>query len=185
MILDRLRRETREEHKRIEAALDLLSPALNLDRYLQILKRFHGAMPPLERVMEERCPERYRSLWRGRQKAHRLQADLECFGVTTPASQAPAALLPQISSVFHWLGSFYVVEGSMLGGQVICRHLEKHFGWAEGRGYSYFRGYGEQMAERWRQVVRAMEGEDLEGNLVLEGAHQTFHYLYRSLCVGL
>jgi len=73
----------------------------------------------------------------------------------------------------------------MLGGQVICRHLEKHFGWAERRGYLYFSGYGDQTRERWRQVTRTLEGDDLNGNLIVEGAHQTFQYLHCYFRVSL
>lgn len=185
MMLDRLRQETREEHRRIEAALDLMSPQLDLHRYLQILKNFHAAMTPLESVIEEQCPGQYRTLWSGRQKAHRLHADLEWHGEAAIAKHPADAPAPRLPTPSHWLGCVYVVEGSMLGGQVISRHLEKHFGWSEGRGYSYFSGYGEQTGERWRQVARALEDDGLDGNLIVAGAHQTFHYLYRSLCVGL
>lgn len=184
-MLDRLRQETREAHQRIEATLDLMSPALDLHRYLQILKNLHTAMTSLEERIEERCPVQYRSLWAGRQKVGRLRADLEWFGETAEAGRPTDDPVPQLSTASHWLGAIYVVEGSMLGGQVICRHLEKHFGWADGRGYRYFRGYGDQTREQWRQVTRALEGDDLDGNLIVEGAHHTFHYLHRCCRVGL
>jgi heme oxygenase len=185
MMLDRLRQETREEHMKIEAMLDLMSPALDLNRYLKILRSFHAAMAPLEAALEERCPVPHRSLWQGRQKARRLEADLACFGQAANPNPPSDVCLPPLSSASLWMGAIYVVEGSTLGGQVISRHLEKHFGWAEGLGYSYFSGYGEKTAERWRQVKRALEGDDLDGNLIVKGAHHTFHYIYSCLRVGL
>jgi len=185
MMIDRLRQETRKEHRKIEAMLDLMSPALDQNRYLKILRNFHAAMVPLEAALEDRCPEPYRPLWQGRQKARRLEADLAWFGQAAPRNPPADVCLPPLSSASLWLGAIYVVEGSTLGGQVICRHLEKHFGWAEGRGYSYFSGYGEQTAERWRQVKLALEGDDLDGNLMVKGAHHTFDYIYCCLRVGL
>lgn len=184
-MLDRLRQETSEEHRRVEALLDLMSPELNLDRYCRILKAFYVAMAPLENAIAEACPARHRGLWEGRSKAWRLQVDLESLNETPNNMPVPVIRMPDLADASLWLGALYVVEGSTLGGQVICRHLERHFGWSHGRGYSYFRGYGERTAERWRQVIQALEAEDADGNLVLKGAHQTFSYFHSCLCAAL
>jgi heme oxygenase len=97
-----------------------------------------------------------------------------------PLDEIPGAFtIPDVSSTGHWLGALYVLEGSTLGGQVISRHLEKHFGWKDGRGYSFFLGHGAHTGERWREVVKTLESRPDAGNQIVFGAHHTFNQLNR------
>jgi heme oxygenase len=57
---------------------------------------------------------------------------------------------PSLESESSWLGTLYVTEGSRLGGVYIARHLEKHFSFSEGRGYSFFAGAGRRTREEWQ-----------------------------------
>jgi heme oxygenase len=56
---------------------------------------------------------------------------------------------PLLESEASWLGTLYVTEGSRLGGVYIARHLEKHFGFSDGKGYSFFAGAGRKTREEW------------------------------------
>lgn len=175
-MLDRLRKETAAGHARVEAALDLLSPTMDVRRYCRIMQRMQAAWVPLEAALRVHCPERYGDFWSGRERAHRLQADLEFLG-SSPVAAGGAISVPDLGSDSAWLGAIYVTEGSTLGGQIISRHLERRFGWSQGQGYSFFQGYGPHTGERWRQVMEALGGPELDGNQVVYAAHQTFSYL--------
>lgn len=180
MVLSRLREETRAQHGRVEELLALLSPAMTVSGYCRVLQAMHAAWLPLEAALEKHCPAQYADLWRGRQRAHRLEADLAALGCERDASHSgpfQPATLPDLSTAAAWLGALYVTEGSTLGGQQISRHLERKFGWSAGRGHTFFLGYGERTGERWRAVQQALEAPGLDGNQVVDGAHQTFSYL--------
>jgi heme oxygenase len=184
-MLNRLRQETAAPHRRVEALLDLLSPTMDIERYAQTLRRLHRAWVPLEAHLTACCPPDDRTLWQGRERAHRLAADLASLGIVPPPSFVPAAPLPDVRNRSAWLGAVYVVEGSTLGGQVISRHLHQHFGWAEGFGHTFFLGYQERTGERWRTVQQALEAPGLDGNQVLYGAHQTFSYIESAFTADL
>ncbi len=184
-MLHRLRNETSAVHHRVETRLDLLSPALDIERYGRVLQGMHAAWVPLEAHIAAFCPAEDYNFWQGREQAHRLAADLESLGITPGPSFVPGAPLPDVRDRSAWLGALYVVEGSTLGGQVISRHLQQRFGWQEGFGHSFFLGYGARTGERWRQVLRALEEPGLDGNQTVRGAHQTFSYLELCFAAGL
>jgi heme oxygenase len=176
-LLDRLRKETAAVHARVEAVLDLLSPALDIGRYCRIVQAMQAAWVPLEAALRQHCPPQYSELWRDRERAHRLEEDLAFLGRLQDAQFTGAATVPHLAESSVWLGALYVTEGSTLGGQVISRYLERRFGWSQGRGYSFFLGYGPRTGERWRQVMEVLESPGLNGNQVIRGAHQIFSYL--------
>lgn len=181
MVVARLRQDTAALHASVEDRLDLLSPTLSEQRYIRILQAFRAYFVRCEREMERACPQQYRETWSGHRSAALLDSDLETLGaardeqleshVTTPAFDDPGA----------WLGALYVIEGSMLGGRVIARHLEDAFHWRDGRGYSYFLGHGSRTSERWKEVCALLEAEEERYNQLRSGAHQTFDQL--NLCL--
>jgi heme oxygenase len=188
MVLTRLREETRAQHGRVEELLALLSPAMTVTGYCRVLQVMYAAWLPLEAALGQHCPAQYAELWRGRQRAHRIQTDLAALGCTPDANlpgSYPSATLPDLSTGAAWLGALYVTEGSTLGGQQISRHLEQKFGWLEGRGHTFFLAYREQTGERWRAVQQALEAPGLDGNQVIRGAHQTFSYLELCFAAGI
>lgn len=177
MVLARLRQETAQLHQSVEARVDLLSPRLTLEQYVRILQVFHAFFSPCEKELDSACPDRWRELWSGRRRAGRLEADLADLGAIPDSSIDCSVSIPSLSGSGKWLGALYVIEGSTLGGQVISRHIEKHFGWSEGRGYSHFQGYGQNTGTRWKEVCSALESSGRECNQIINGAHQIFNQL--------
>jgi heme oxygenase len=181
MVLAALREATSSLHHEVEDRIDFLSPDLTIPKYVRILQAFYAFFEPVEAQMDACCPAEYASAWKGRQRAQRLVDDLAALGAPPAAAVSGAFSIPDVSSTGRWLGALYVLEGSTLGGQVISRHLEKHFGWRDGRGYSFFLGHGEQTGERWRQVVKILEANPEAENQVVLGARQTFSQMNRCL----
>lgn len=177
-MLERLRSETAALHEAIERKLDLLSPSLNVGQYIEKLCWFRRAFTPWEAALAYNCPPEHRALWQGREKTFRIEEDLRWLGVETPPIENETQP-PLLDEAGLWLGSLYVMEGSTLGGRFIAQHLESHFGWAGGRGYSFFRGYGEKTAERWQAVRTALTNSAITANQIVTGADQTYGYLLR------
>ena len=88
---------------------------------------------------------------------------------------AKAALhfLPEISGHAAALGAMYVIEGSTLGGQIICNMLKKQLKIED--GLSFFSGYGEQTIPMWKrfQAVLDLPGSQ-QGDKIIEAANDTF-----------
>jgi heme oxygenase len=80
------------------------------------------------------------------------------------------------------LGSFYVLEGSTLGGQLITRHLSSA-DWLPAQGLRYFNPYGSRTGEMWRSFRRWLESQAQHhaANDIVAGARATFVVLQKWL----
>lgn len=141
----RLREETRQWHESLERELDLVSPALALERYQHILSKFWGFYVPWERIASEVFPGAIAD----RRKTPNLCADLQYFGID-PQAQPVCRRMPLVQSAAEALGGCYVFEGATLGGQIISRHLQQKLGVGPANGGRFFHGYGPDTGAMWR-----------------------------------
>lgn len=191
MDLRHLREATRPEHEATETAMPLMDSQLTLETYKAVL----GALLPLlrgwERWAAAQAPEALRPLLAARQRSALLEHDLRALGGVGIAEISEAAsvdwtrvvLGPEdlrsvlSSSAFTagFLGAFYVIEGSTLGGRLIARHLEPVLHLAPGEGDAYFRGHGDATGLLWREVTDAITAVPAQdAALVIEAAKRTF-----------
>lgn len=175
---DRLRAATRSEHEALERSLVLERPDLERDGYVACLRgwlAFCRSIAPDFRAG--------RSLWRFAadcaQRIAWLEDDLRYL-----AGSSETAVMPDAGLAFRALpelaGASYVIEGSMLGAQVIYRRLDRR--WSLGRegGGSFLRGYGPETGRHWQQFVAALNGLALgegEEARCLLAARSTFRSL--------
>jgi heme oxygenase len=155
-VLGQLREVTRPAHQQLEATLDLLDERLTAQDYIKILGKFHGfwrAWQPLAgRLMDDAA------FTRPRQRLHLLTNDLTALGMSAAAIDAlPTCPMPTLRTPAAALGSFYVMEGSTLGGRVIEKNLLARLGLARESGGSYFAGYGDQTGLMWRDFLARLD----------------------------
>lgn len=188
MILQRLREQTHESHKRLEVRLDLLHAALSLDRYRRLLARFYGFYVPVETSLAGLCQNNVPDLqFTQRRKVHLLVQDLEALGL----SQQQVRELPlcnngpTLSSFPQALGCLYVLEGATLGGQIISRHLHSVHGIHPENGGAFFGSYGPNVGRMWRAfgaTLTAYAGVQEEEAVIIGAACDTFATLETWLC---
>ena len=161
MLLSQLREGTRGLHVRLEASVDLMSPALTRARYTALLKRFYGFYAPVERMLQGR------QAWgdlglaaEQRTKVPSMRADLSAVGLDQSEIDSiplcPSDALPPFESFEDLLGCMYVVEGATLGGQIISRHLNARFGMDKSSGCAFFESYGQEVGPMWKSFVAAL-----------------------------
>ena len=182
-----LREQTRRQHEALEEKLDWKAICHSRLRYMGLLASFYGFLTTWETVQERNLTDSSLAVLRARLKAPLLDADLRWFGM----GQGEIAAIPRIPSAAlpfdgeaACLGSFYVIEGSTFGGQLLSRALESGLGLSEGNGYSYFRSYGAGVRQAWvefgdfvcSRVVTAKDRRD-----AVAGAHMTFSALEKWL----
>ncbi len=179
-LLQTLKAETRPHHERAERVVRLLSPDLTLSGYRRHLEALYGLYAPLEAALaaclEDRVPElRLAERW----KLPLLEVDLRALG----HDEASLARLPRHSGPFRLkgvpeaLGALYVLEGATLGGQLILRHLTRHFEGVSAGGFTFFRAYGECVGPMWKAFGEALLHACPEPALaprVVRGAQDTF-----------
>ncbi len=150
--LAELRLTTRAEHERIEHILRL-DEAMPLERYGAILSGFDAFLRAWEPRIHAALPERLRPWYRARRRGGLASADVEWLRAVAdvapvPMNAALAATLP-LGDLAEVIGSLYVIEGSALGGRVIAPLLKRTLGLAQGRGASYFHGFGGETGAMW------------------------------------
>ena len=160
MDLQLLREETRPEHEATEAAMPLMGPGLTLDTYKTVLGTLLPILRGWETWAESAAPESVRPLLAARRRSHLLEADLRALGEPVPPSQQLWEEPIDWTSVVNgkdpnqtsrserefeaaFLGAFYVLEGSTLGGRMIARHIQPMLGLEDGQGDAYFRVHGD------------------------------------------
>lgn len=182
-LLQRLKSETRPHHERAERAVRLMDPGLTPGGYQRHLEALYGFYTPMEAVLAERLGDvvpglRAHERW----KLPLLASDLAAFGHTAASlARLPhASRLPLLPDVPEALGAFYVLEGATLGGQLLLRHLTRHFAGAAVGDFAFFRAYGEQVGPMWKAFGEVLTGasaraasSDFDARAV-RGAQDTF-----------
>ncbi|WP_245682418.1 biliverdin-producing heme oxygenase [Archangium gephyra] len=179
-LLQTLKAETRPHHERAERVVRLMSPDLTPSGYRRHLEALYGLYAPVEAslaaCLEGRFPElRLAERW----KVALLKVDLLALG-HDGASLARLPRhpgLPSLSGVPEALGALYVLEGATLGGQLILRHLTRHFQGASVGVFAFFRVYGESVGPMWKAFGEALAHACPEPALtprVVRGAQDTF-----------
>ncbi len=180
-VLDRLKGETRPEHDAIEAALDLASGALTVERYRRTLERFFGYYRPLEEAIHAIDGWAESGLDLGeRRKAGLLEADLRALGVGTPDDLPRCRNLPPCGRTAAAFGCLYVLEGATLGGQFISRHVRQTLGVTPETGGRFFHGYGGRTGAMWqafRTALAAFATTQETQDIVVGTATATFRTL--------
>jgi heme oxygenase len=98
-----------------------------------------------------------------------LQQDLAALGDHSPGDTPhspgdhPDAYAPADFS--QYVGYLYVKQGSTLGGQVLCRHLQTNIGLSPNNGLRFFYGFGEHTRQHWLDVLRYFEDRKAEVNI--------------------
>ncbi|HEV7187061.1 MAG TPA: biliverdin-producing heme oxygenase [Blastococcus sp.] len=123
-VLHDLRTTTSREHAAVEAALDLMAPALGRRRLADVLRLMHGFWVAAEAGLDDwadRFPDDAAALqWPRRRRARLFAADRAVLEDAAPPAVPDLAAVPGTDEA---LGRLYVLEGSTLGGVLIDRHL--------------------------------------------------------------
>ncbi len=189
-LLQRLKAETRPHHERAEHAVRLFEKGLTLEHYRHHLEALYGFYGPVEAMLAQHLanfmPElRVSERW----KLPLLARDLCVLGhdAESLARLPRTPWLPPLPGTPEALGCCYVLEGATLGGQLILRHLKRHFAGIPAGDFAFFRAYGEEVGPMWKAfgeaVTRASVNADslLFDARVVQGAKDTFEAFERWL----
>jgi heme oxygenase len=179
----KLKEATAPHHDQVEQnryAKAIMSNTLTMEHYRIYLEKFYTFILPLEQQWQSR-PE-WSSLGfdiGARLHSPRLEQDLLALGLSVAELKAlpVCSQLPDVSTFERTLGCMYVLEGSMLGGQMITRKLQSYLPVDPDHNLHYFNGYGADTRQRWQQfgtlLNEQVSGEDADRQ-TLEAAVDTF-----------
>lgn len=172
-----LRAATAAAHARIEAnpvLSRLLADDLSRDEYAAILARLHGHHAPAEAAIAAWAATAALPaglhLDRRLDRTGRLAADLAALGVSPHV--LPRAVVPRPGNDAEAWGLLYVLEGSVLGGQVIARQLQRRLAIGPASGAGFFAPPG--AGARWRSFRALLEASALPATDVAGAANAAF-----------
>jgi heme oxygenase len=123
--IQRLKQETENDHRAVEATFTLMHDKLNVTQYIGCLLQMYGMVSAWEEQSLKVAPSWIRPQLIARKRKNLLELDLAWFGAESRDDVRP--VLPEMKDQPSLLGAMYVMEGSTLGGQLIARHLKKLF----------------------------------------------------------
>jgi heme oxygenase len=150
--------------------------------YRRLLEVFHGFYAPMEELLSDGHEWELQGInFDQRRKADWIKQDLQTLGLgVDQINSLPICEdLPAVNENDLAFGSFYVLEGSTLGGRHISSMLN-------GKPISeharrFFRGYGDETGTMWKQFCNSLEGfaEHADHDKIIRGADATFRSLQR------
>jgi heme oxygenase len=171
LLSEKLKIRTLAAHQQLEKQLVFqLRSMHNKEDYIHILQWFYSYFAALEQriicyINSEQLPDMPK-----RRKSGNILLDLTALHGKIPM-MAPEEYLPEITNLFQAFGALYVMEGSTLGGQVICKMIEKLLNL--NTGMSFFQGYGDHTQAMWTAFRRVLD-EQPEQDLIIKSADETF-----------
>jgi heme oxygenase (biliverdin-IX-beta and delta-forming) len=180
-IMANLRQGTATAHKQLEKSLcfkRLFANDYQIEEYTVLLGYFYGFFAAIEPILFKDLPASYRDCVKYRQKTQLLRKDLEFFDKNTD-DLTVCDTLPPMNNFAEKMGVLYVLEGSMLGGRMIGRHLSKHFQTDIQPALNFYHCYGENLDKEWQAFSAMMnrcfaDAESTEHSEILAAANATF-----------
>ena len=184
--------------------MPLLGPELTRGHYAHVLGRLLPILRSWEAWSEAHAPGRLHPLLTPRRRSHLLAADLRSLegGNAVKPIERDNGAHPDWSSVVEdptgtaghrtkaecearFLGAFYVLEGSTLGGRFLARQVETAIGLTPGQGNAYFLGHGANTNFLWKEITAEIAAvpDDLAEQLV-GTARRTFAVFREALQNG-
>ncbi len=183
MITERLRSETRPHHDQMEAvgfSDKIMSGQLSLEEYKTLIRNNYIMNGLIEKAAESL--EGFTSLegldYENRKKSALLEKDLKVLSIDQ-AELDKHAYTMEFTSIPQALGSYYVMEGSTLGGSVISRHLAKNENLSDVKEFNFYGCYADQVGPMWKAfqavLIREADSKEKEDAMV-QAASDTFDY---------
>jgi len=183
IFLQNLRSQTAQQHTLLEqntVSKNLLSNQVTAADYAAYLCKLYGFVKGFEKNVFPLLKQSILDV-EERRKTHLLIADLNNLSIDE-------ASIEVISDNFFAeayktnaaaLGGMYVLEGSVLGGAIIYKHLQTHLGIEAITGKTnYFRAYGSETGSRWKNFLHAFCLASTETEEVIHSAKQTFSIMH-------
>ncbi|WP_134091696.1 biliverdin-producing heme oxygenase [Olivibacter sp. XZL3] len=152
MLSTKIKEATKQPHQQLEGVVVRKLKAIDSDKdYAEFLKFFYAYFNAVENAIKPYITISVLPDYQERRNSSFIKKDIEALGENI--DQLPEVEAPVITTVQEALGALYVLEGSIMGGSIIVKMLEKI---GITRGTSFFSGYGEETGKKWSTFVNVL-----------------------------
>lgn len=184
MFLQKLKSETGNSHLALEKnpySINLMNPNVSLEDYSNYLQRLYGFVFGFERTVFPKLIEIDPDI-NLRRKSELMQHDLwqlKCDFIKLPTLSEQVFNQHYVDELTA-LGGLYVLEGSMLGGVMIKKHLTEKLGNQVSNNTKYFTGYGSETGKVWKNFLNILSFHAVDAEkeqIIIKSANNTFDLL--------
>ncbi len=177
MLSENLKKETLANHQQLEKMLVVKMKSIRSPQdYVDLLQLFYTYFGGLETLIDQHINANELSDHAARRKSAALAQDITDLG-GQPLPKATGADLPPINDALDAFAAMYVIEGSTLGGKIISKMMAQQLNIPDGKGLSFFNGYGEDTDAMWQAFKQRLDekpkNEQDEAKMI-HTADQTF-----------
>lgn len=173
MLSTSIKEATKEAHLTLEKKVVQKMKAIRSDAdYADFLKHFYAYFSQVEKAIAPYITKELLPDLAERRNSSHIKEDIEALG--SNVDDLPEAQSPEINNAIEALAALYVMEGSIMGGPIIVKMLEK-FGIST--GFSFFSGYGAETGQMWGKfvvVLNANANNEAEEQQAIDTANETF-----------
>ena len=173
MLSTHIKEATKEAHLDLEKKVVQKMKVIRSDAdYADFLKHFYAYFNKVEQAIAPYITSQLLPDYAERRNSAYLKQDIEELGFDV--NELPAAVAPEVKNTMQALGALYVMEGSIMGGPIIVKMLEKG---GITKGVSFFSGYGEGTGMMWGKFVAVMNEQaknEEEEAIAVQSANDTF-----------
>lgn len=173
MLSTTLKETTKEAHQQLEKKVVLKMKAIRSDKdYADFLKYFYAYFNKVEQAIAPYLNTDLLPDYNDRRTSAYLKSDIEELGFNV--NNLPEAEAPEINNVLQALGALYVMEGSIMGGSIIVKMLEKG---GITKGTSFFSGYGVATGQKWAAFTAVLNEQaktEEDEKIAVDAANETF-----------
>lgn len=175
MLSTEIREATKEAHLSLEKQVVQRLKNIRSDAdYAALLKYFYAYFSHVERAIAPFITEALLPDYAKRRNASFLKNDIEALSGSVDS--LPTTTIPEIKNALQAFGALYVMEGSIMGGSIIVKMLEKS---GVTKGISFFSGYGEATPQMWAAFTSVLNQHGVtepEKATVIQAANETFSH---------
>jgi heme oxygenase (biliverdin-IX-beta and delta-forming) len=184
MFLQQLKNDTAESHIALEKnpySVALMHANVTIEDYLTYLQKLYGFVYGFEKTVFPLLIALDSDIER-RRKAALMAQDIISMGgdVTQLQVMSDAVFEEHYTTEIAALGGLYVLEGSMLGGNIIKKHLQDKLSEDVADKTHYFTAYGTELGKVWKDFLNLLthnaSDTDKEG-AIIKSAKTTFQLI--------
>lgn len=175
MLSTNIKETTKAEHQNLEKQVVLKLKAIRSNEdYADLLKHFFAYFSHIEATIKPFITASVLPDYAQRRNSTYIKADILELGADI--TDLPFTTVPKIENAVQALGALYVLEGSIMGGSIIVKMLEKG---GVTKGVSFFSGYGEATGMMWGNFIAVLNAQaktEQEAQEAIVAANETFKH---------
>lgn len=158
MLSTSIKEATKEAHLSLEKkVIEKLKAIRSNADYADFLKHFYAYFNHLEQAISGYITTDLLPDYKERRNSSYLKKDILQLGFDI--NELPQTTVPQISNALEAMAALYVMEGSIMGGSIIVKMLEKG---GITKGVSFFSGYGDNTGQMWGTFITILNQQSLQ-----------------------